>query len=397
MNNFWNIHNLFYKTCASLLIALHLITFGPMREVFAFSAESANYKLNSGVLNTGGASREKLNTKLWQDTIGEPCAGRIESANYILNAGYIPTIQSNPPVLKENIPYQTWAIDSSKENAFDLDDYFTCPDGTVGVSPDDYAIKFSALGNSKINITIDPDTHEVSFSSMQGWSGVEKVYFIATDTEGNSIQSNEVVLQVSAAVGELTNKPIIIDTELTPQSIKEGDLVILVVQARDLDNQDLTFSYSDFFSETKHWKDGDYWYSEGTWQTTAQFTGHYSIKVTVSDSTALTDTTNVLVNIGNLNHAPVLEPIPEITANEGDLVVITPNATDADGDPITYYYSAPFDTQGKWLTGYEDQGDYDIRVSASDGIDIVSRNAKVIINKTNRAPEVNLTLSKYTV
>ncbi|MFH1441316.1 MAG: hypothetical protein ABIH18_04695, partial [Candidatus Omnitrophota bacterium] len=231
MSNFKHKHNLFYRISAAVLIALHLVTFGPMREVFAFSAESANYKLNSGMLNAGGASREKLNTKLWQDAIGEPCAGRVQSANYILDAGYIPTIQSNPLVLKEDIPYQIWAIDSSKEKAFDLDDYFA--------SPDDYALKFSVLGNSKINVIIDPDTHEVSFSSTQGWSGVEKIYFIATDTEGNSIQSNEVILQVSAAVGERTNKPIIINTNLTPQSIKEGDLVTLVIRAYDLDNQDL--------------------------------------------------------------------------------------------------------------------------------------------------------------
>ncbi|MFH1429777.1 MAG: hypothetical protein ABIH39_08575, partial [Candidatus Margulisiibacteriota bacterium] len=389
MNNFKRKHNLFYKILAVVLVVLHLSAFGPMREVFAFSAQSDSYKLSSAVINEGGKDRTANTINLWQDSIGECCIGKVQSTSYILISGFIATLQTDPPVLNQDIPYQTWPLDTTKNNAFDLDDYFTSPEG--------YALKFSVLGNSKINVIIDPDTHEVSFSSMQGWSGVEKVYFIATDTEGNSLQSNEVVLQVAAATGERTNKPIIVGTNLTPQNIKEGDLVTIVVQAIDLDNQDLTFSYSDFFTETKHWKDGDYWYSEGTWQTTAQFTGHYNVRVTVTDSTTLTDTTNVIVNIGNFNHAPVLEPIPEITANEGDLVVITPNAADEDGDPITYYYSTPFDTQGKWLTNFEDEGTYNIKVIASDGIDTVSQTAKVIINKTNRAPQVNLTLSKYTV
>ena len=78
-------------------------------------------------------------------------------------------------------------------------------------------------------------------------------------------------------------------------------------------------------------------------------------------------------------------------------MVITPHATDSDNDAITYYYAAPFDTQGKWLTGYDNAGTYNIIVTASDGIDTVSQNAKVIINNTNRAPQVTLTLSKYTV
>ena len=104
-----------------------------------------------------------------------------------------------------------------------------------------------------------------------------------------------------------------------------------------------------------------------------------------------------MVNVGNLNHPPVLNPIADISANEGDLVVITPTATDPDNDAITYYFSAPFDSQGKWLTNYDSAGTYNVRVTASDGIDTVSTNAKVLINNTNRAPVVALTLSQYTV
>lgn len=375
------------KTLSIALILLHLAAFGPVRDCFAFSASSASYKLNSGTINEGGNSRSAASARLWQDAIGEPCQGRTQSASYILNSGLLPTIQSNPPLLTQEIPYQIWAINTSKANVFDLDDYFSSPDG--------YPLTFSVTGNSNIKVTIDSATHAVSFSQAQDWFGVEKVYFIATDSEGNTFKSNEVVLQVANSGGQ-PNKPIIVDTQLTPSAIKEGDLVKLTVKAQDLDNQDLTFSYSDFFTETRHWKDGNFWYSEATWQTGVRSTGHYTTKVTVSDG-ALTDTEPVVVNIGNFNHPPILDHISDITFKEGDLVVITPHATDADNDPIIFYYSAPFDSQGKWLTNYDSAGTYNIQVTASDGIDTVSTTAKVIINNTNRAPQVTLTLSSYTV
>lgn len=338
-------------------------------------------------MNEGGKSRSAVISNLWQDVVGEPYIGKAQSTSYELNTGLLPIIQSNPPVLSQDIPYQTWAINTTKDNALDLDDYFLSPDG--------YPLTFSVTGNSKIDITINPTTHAVSFSQLQDWFGIEKVYFKATDTQGNSFLSNEVVLQVANASGQ-PNKPVVVDSTISPASIREGDLVTLTVKAYDLDGQDLTFAYSDFFTETRHWKEGNYWYSEATWQTGAGSYGHYTIRVTASDG-ALTDIASPVVNIGNFNHSPSLDDIPDITSNEGDLVTIAAHATDIDNDPIVYYYSAPFDTQGKWLTDYNSSGTYDIQVTASDGIDIVSKIAKITINNTNRAPEVTLNLSKYTV
>ncbi len=380
-------YNLSFRLASAGLIALHLVTFGPAKDALAFNASSNSYKLSSGTAGQSGASRSANSYKLGLDSIAEPCVGKTQSENFILNSGIVPTILSNPPVLNQNIPYQTWAINSTKDNAFDLDDYFASPEG--------YSLTFTVSGNSKIKVNIDPNTHMVSFSQPADWSGVEKIIFLAADTENNISQSDGVVLQVTSAVGQ-PNQPVIVSAELSPQVIKEGDLILLIIKAIDPDNQELVFNYSDFFSETKRWKEGDYWYSQSIWQTTAGSTGHYSVRATVSDG-ALTDTSSVTVNVGNLNHPPVLDSIPDITVNEEDLAVINPHATDSDNDPIVFYYSAPFDTQGKWLTTYNDSGTYNITVTASDGIDTVSQTAKVIVNNINQPPQINLTLSKYTV
>ncbi|OGW83658.1 MAG: hypothetical protein A2987_04765 [Omnitrophica bacterium RIFCSPLOWO2_01_FULL_45_10] len=277
-------------------------------------------------------------------------------------------------------------MDSSKVDAFDLDDYFSSPDG--------YALSYTASGNSSININIDPNTHIVSFSQTSGWFGAEEVYFYAADTENNVTQSNKVTLQVENIEGP--DKPTIVDIQVTPSPLKENDLVRMTIKSYDLDNDDISFSYSNFFSEARRWKEGDFWFSESTWQTDFNDHGNYNIRVTATDTSGLSDTRSVLVKVCNLNRPPVLEPILYITKNEGDLVIASPQATDADGDALTYYYFSPLDSSGRWLTDYDDAGVYSSEVVVSDGIDTVSQPLKIIVNNVNRAPQISLTLDKYT-
>ena len=382
-----NRNSFFYKIGAVILIILHLTTFGPIRDALAFTASSISYRMASGTANEGGSNRAATTVKLWQDTIGEPCVGMANSVNYILNAGYIPTIQANPPTQTQNIPYQSWNKDAAKANAFGLDNYFQSPEG--------YVLSYSVSGNSQINVAIDSVTHVVSFTQPAGWAGVEKVTFIAEDTEHNKTASSKVVLQVTDPTAE--DKPVIVEVTVSPPIIKEGDLITLTVKAVDPENQPVNFTYSDFFIQTRTWQEGDFWYSEATWQTSSTSRGHYNIRVTVNDPTNLTDTDTALVNVGNFNHPPVLNPIPDIVVNEGDLVTITPSATDADNDAITFYFESPFDSQGKWLTNYDSAGTHFIKVTASDSIDTVFQTAKVIVNNTNRTPQASLSLDKYTV
>lgn len=63
----------FYKLISIVLIVVHLITFGPIRDAFAFNASSPSYKLNVGTLNEGGRDRAATTSKLWQDSLAEPC------------------------------------------------------------------------------------------------------------------------------------------------------------------------------------------------------------------------------------------------------------------------------------------------------------------------------------
>ncbi|MDP2941373.1 MAG: LamG-like jellyroll fold domain-containing protein, partial [Candidatus Omnitrophota bacterium] len=118
------------------------VTKGLARWTSNFTPPSAPYNL----LDEAGVG---IQAKLSQDAIGEPCVGHAQSTNYRLNAGFIPTAQSNPPVLLRKIPTQYWSKGAAKENALNLDDYF--------VSPDGLPLTYAVSGTSKISAQIkDP-------------------------------------------------------------------------------------------------------------------------------------------------------------------------------------------------------------------------------------------------
>ncbi len=79
--------------------------------------------------------------------------------------------------------------------------------------------------------------------------------------------------------------------------------------------------------------------------------------------------------------------ITKITANEGELVSLKPQARDPDeDDEITYTFSDPFNSDGEWQTERGDAGTYEITVTASDGTLRDSRKVLVIVESVNRPP-----------
>ncbi|MBI4448677.1 hypothetical protein HY641_01460 [Candidatus Woesearchaeota archaeon] len=91
----------------------------------------------------------------------------------------------------------------------------------------------------------------------------------------------------------------------------------------------------------------------------------------------------------SLPETAVLAPIPTKTVSEGDLVSF-PNlaATDPDGDNLSYTYSEPLDTNGRWLTKRGDAGEYTATISVSDGTGIQTQNVRIIVLRKNKAPTI---------
>ncbi len=82
--------------------------------------------------------------------------------------------------------------------------------------------------------------------------------------------------------------------------------------------------------------------------------------------------------------------IPTREYTEGDLVSINPQASDADGDPVTFSFTEPLDDDGEWQTEAGDAGEYIVTVTADDGKTQVSRQLRLVILGTNTPPELDV-------
>jgi hypothetical protein len=96
-------------------------------------------------------------------------------------------IPNAPPYLVMDIPNQSWLQNESNLNAFDLDDYFTDPEGGN--------LTFYNSSVQDIFVYIDPLTHVVSFFPREEFSGTRNVTFYASDSVYDG-PSNVVMLYV---------------------------------------------------------------------------------------------------------------------------------------------------------------------------------------------------------
>ncbi len=71
---------------------------------------------------------------------------------------------------------------------------------------------------------------------------------------------------------------------------------------------------------------------------------------------------------------------------ETDMVTISPETLDPDNDQVTYTYSAPLDKDGQWQTGYDDAGEYRLKIVASDGAYQTTKEVVLVVENKNQPP-----------
>jgi hypothetical protein len=155
-------------------------------------------------------------------------------------------------------------------------------------------------------------------------------------------------------------------------ALNEGDLVALKLKATDPDGDPLAYTFT---------KPLD---NKGRWQTKVGDAGSYDVEVTVSDGVNTVSQTLKLV-VKKLNNAPVLKKLSDVSVKEGGTVTLAVEASDADGDELTYKYSG-WMSSPTYTTNYNDAGTHEVTVSVSDGKESVSQTVKVTVEDVNRAP-----------
>jgi len=122
--------------------------------------------------------------------------------------------------------------------------------------------------------------------------------------------------------------------------------------------------------------------------------GIEEIFFTIDDGYNISNSNNLTLNVTNVQDPPEIKPIPDQQAYAYSIFTYQVNASDPDGDTLTFSDNTPlFDIDP--LTGFinftptfEDIGNYSIKITVSDGIDSVFTLMNLSI-LNNTAPEID--------
>lgn len=196
----------------------------------------------------------------------------------------------------------------------------------------------------------------------------------------------------------ITNATVLIDTApvmnqiCCPKSVDEKSTLTFKVGAKDADGDRLILSASGLpqgaaFNTTS----GNF-----TWTPAVGQAGVYKLTFKVCDG-YLTDSANVTVTVNKLNNLPIInffEPLKGSFFSEGEIINISVNASDADGQVLNYSIridgvKCSTDPSYAWETDYSSSGNRTIEVAVSDGIDEVKEQHVIFINNYHPRWDVN--------
>ncbi|MEE9525898.1 MAG: PKD domain-containing protein [Candidatus Woesearchaeota archaeon] len=178
----------------------------------------------------------------------------------------------------------------------------------------------------------DPDNNKLEYRwELDGELVSKKETFIfETDYKSagdyalkGTVSDGKVIMGVvwDIEVEDINSLPVI--EGLKDITVEEGDLIKLKFKVSDEDGDNVTYSISDPIGDDKEWQT---WYdSEGT----------YEVDVLLSDGKEdVVETFKVIVK--DVDRAPEFNEIEDITINEMEQIEIGLQATDPDGDSITF-------------------------------------------------------------
>jgi hypothetical protein len=238
--------------------------------------------------------------------------------------------------------------------------------------------KFSDITGANPKWTAPPLTSDMTFT----------LQVTVSDVKGGQAQSS-----VEVPVKNLpeNHPPTISSVTSTTDPLGEGESTTLVVDAQDLDEDTLTYSWTQT-PATPVGKFSDSTAASPTWtapELTSTMT--FTFQVTVSDGKGSTAQGSVEVSVANHNHPPDVTAITAAPATvlAGATVNLSITASDVDGDKPTYewktipsgaglFFSGETTSTPKWRSGdISAETPVKLQVTVSDGMASVTREVDV--------------------
>ncbi len=242
-------------------------------------------------------------------------------------------------------------------------------------------------------IDIDGDeltfSKDVNYGTLSGntftWvpgineSGFHEIQFTVSDGQLSDSKT------ATIAVGNTNIPPVIMHMET--QQATENEFISFVLNASDVDGDKLTYSDSGLPTGASFGKTT----GEFSWTPTYDQAGSYTVEFSVSDK-IYTSVETVIINVANVNRAPVFDYIPIHTVNETEILKINLSARDPDDDWVFFSCAAENGTVTgniySWTPGYFDSGDHYIDFNVTDGDLTDTTTVHVEVYQTNIPPEI---------
>ena len=309
--------------------------------VFLVDYSSNNYIYHNNFINNTGSSYDECSNywdynaegNYWSD-FDEPSEGAYDNnTDGIVDTPYAIAGGSNQdnyplmfpinraPVLTNPLLDESFNEDCSLINVFNLNDYFSDPDGEN--------LNYTVSGNNHVSVIIN-DNGTVDLQTSTNWYGNESITFRATDPHNEFAEDTIIV-----TVNPVNDVPVIVG--ILPNFDKDEDNPIWVLDLTnnksDIDNSpsELVWSVSNW--NTSLFNSITVVDNNITFDLKANAYGNNEITITLSDA-LLTDSQNIWINVTPINDQPVIEGLTDQPLTE-DITFwydITPYISDIDND-----------------------------------------------------------------
>jgi len=272
-------------------------------------------------------------------------------------------------------------INSDVDNILDrIEDVFVIEGETVRLKLPDferYGLSFKIsepLGNNKWKTGLD-DSGE---------------YIVKIAAEGKGFKKEK---DVKVTVKNKDRAPKLVSIKNV--KIKENEELIIELKAVDEDNDNIILSARDMPQGAKLEDDKFVWTPNYDFVQKNNAFDYVldrfrllrrSEKVIfVAQSNDLFDEKNIKIIVKDANRPFVLEELDDIEVDEGQSIFIDPRYNDPDNDGVSFSYSG-FMNRNKKNLGFDDSGEYIVKIVATDGFHTQTKFINVLVNDVNRKP-----------